>query len=373
MVLAVSGNIRAASVVLPAIRLGSTPYVSLPDLARLSGGRLQTFPQKQKVELKTGSGTYVFTLLSPVVVINNVAYRLPREARYHDGAVHIPAAPHLLKRLFSEPYRLQEWVAVFPPPSRSAPPPGPDPAKTASKLWAIRTIVLDPGHGGKDPGAIGPGGTYEKKIALQIARRLKPLLEKRLKVKVILTRNRDTFVPLLKRSQFAIQNEGKLFVSIHCNATTNRKANGWEIYFLSEAKTEAAAEVARKENAVIQLETEDTGAPKKKLDDTLQGIALHLLSSQFLKESQDLAASIRKEVDKRVPRLKNLGVKQANFHVMRGTMAVMPSVLVECGFISNRSEEKRLRTRAFQKQMAEAICRGIQNFKNHYERQFVKN
>ena len=238
-----------------------------------------------------------------------------------------------------------------------------------SERFALKTVILDPGHGGIDPGAIGPGGTKEKEITLKVAKRLKRLLEKRLKVHVILTRKKDAFVPLGQRSQAAIQNGGKLFISLHCNASENRRTTGWEVFFLSDAKTAEAAEVAKRENAVLQLEEGQTSQRPDSLNAELQNIAFGLLSTQFLKESQDLAGLIRAEVGQTVTRLENRGVKQANFHVMRGTMGAMPSVLVEMGFISNSTEEKRLRSTAFQKRMAEAICSGVKAFKLRYEQQ----
>lgn len=230
--------------------------------------------------------------------------------------------------------------------------------------WTLHTVIIDPGHGGKDPGAIGRKGTKEKTIALQIAKRLKSVLEKKLGVKAILTRGDDTFIPLRRRAQIARQENGKLFVSIHCNAAKHRQAQGWEIYFLSEAKTTEAAEVARKENASLQYE-----APEALEDVDI--IRSQLLSTQFLKESQDLAGAIKNEVD-HISKLKNLGVKQANFYVMQGTMGDMPSVLVECGFLSNAAEEKRLKSGPFQQQMAEAIYQGLKAFKAHYEQSITR-
>ena len=118
------------------------------------------------------------------------------------------------------------------------------------------------------------------------------------------------------------------------------------------------------ENAALQFEDEET---REEAYAELEGIARGMLSTQFLKESQDLAADIRQQIGQRVPKTVDRGVKQANFFVMRGTMGAMPSVLVEVGFISNRSEERRLRSAAHQKQVADAVCRGIETFKRRYE------
>ena len=159
-------------------------------------------------------------------------------------------------------------------------------------------------------------------------------------------------------------------MSLHCNASKKRKSRGVEVYFLSEAKTEEAAEVAKRENAVIRFEEngETAGA-----SNPVEDIQLGLLSTQWLKESQDIAAGIRKEITQTLTHMEDRGVRQANFYVMRGTMGDMPSVLIEMGFISNPTEEKLLKSRAFQKNMAESIYRGIRQYKKSYERQLTKS
>jgi N-acetylmuramoyl-L-alanine amidase len=243
----------------------------------------------------------------------------------------------------------------------------PPQAEADLKLWSLDTIVIDPGHGGKDTGAVGPGRTAEKDVVLRVAKRLKPLLEKRLRVRTVLTREGDTFVPLHRRAQIARENGGKIFISLHCNASRKVKPRGAEVYFLSEAKTAEAADVARRENAVLELE--QNGTSEGEGADELDGIRFGLLSTQFLIESQDLAALIRGEIAQTVKELDDRGVKQANFYVMRGTMGHMPSVLVEMGFISNPTEERRLRSTQLQKRLAEAIYRGLRAFKLSYEQQ----
>ena len=235
-------------------------------------------------------------------------------------------------------------------------------------LWTIDTIVIDPGHGGKDSGAVGPGGAREKDIVLRVAKRLKPLLEKRLHLRVVLTRTRDVFVPLRERSHSAIRSGGRLFVSLHCNASKNRRSRGAEVYFLSDAKTAEAAEVAERENAVLRFEEEGDGSPGED-NAELRSIEFGLLSTQFLKESQDLSACVRTEIAQTVTSLDDRGVKQANFYVMRGTMGAMPSLLIEMGFLSNPAEEKLLRSTAFQKGVAEAVFRGIRTFIHRYDSQ----
>jgi N-acetylmuramoyl-L-alanine amidase len=379
------GTDAISQVRLHTVQLGGVPYLSLGGLAETLGGRLRSHRLKQKVELKLGGHTVVLTWLSALVVIDDVACRMPLETRLYSGGVHVPADAFLtlLQRIIPKG-RIR--VVRESPTAGAAPPPSPGRQtesdgrvpKVDPKRWTLDTVIVDPGHGGKDPGATGPGGTAEKKIALRVAKRLKTLLEKRLRVRAVLTRDDDTFVPLRKRAQMARKSGGKLFLSLHCNASENRRSRGMEVYFLSEAKTLEAAEVARRENEAIAFEKNgaDSDLPAAQsiaqaggLDPGLGGITSGLLSTQFLKESQNLAASIRTEIAQTLVGVEDRGVKQANFYVMRYTMGDMPSALVEMGFLSNPTEEKRLRSTAFQKAMAEAIYRGLKTFKRRYEQQ----
>jgi len=226
--------------------------------------------------------------------------------------------------------------------------------------WAFDVIVIDPGHGGKDPGAVGSKGTKEKNIVLQVAKRLKPLLEQRLKVRVVMTRDTDKFVPLSERGNIANSAGGKLFVSLHCNAARDRKAHGIETYFLAPARRQRALEVALAENSVIQYEETTAQYP----DLTDEGYILTAMAqSHFLKESEYLASVVQTETA-RVLNLPDRGVDQAGFYVLIG--ASMPGILFEMGFISNRKEESLLRTTRFQQQLAEALFRSIEAFVSRY-------
>ena len=233
------------------------------------------------------------------------------------------------------------------------------------KRWTYHTIIVDPGHGGRDPGAIGPTGLKEKDVVLDIGRRLADLLRNKLNMKVILTRSSDRFIPLNERARIALRNEGTLFVSIHTNASRKRKAQGTETFFLSEAKTEDAMRVAQRENASLQYQESAPLAVAENFQ-IVEDIRLGMLSNQFLKESQDLAALIQSQLS-RTLRTKNRGVKQAGFYVMMGTEATMPGVLVEVAFISNPYEEKLLKRTSFRKKTASAIFEGIKTFKMQKE------
>lgn len=230
----------------------------------------------------------------------------------------------------------------------------------------LDVIVIDPGHGGRDPGAIGYRGTKEKEVNLGIALKLGKLIENNLKgTKVLFTRNDDKFVELYKRGQIANENNGKLFISIHCNSTDDRPGvhRGFEVYLLRPGRTEDAIRIAEKENSVIKLE-EGYQERYKYLSDE-KFILTAMASTANVKHSEKFAEIISEKVGKYLP-IKNNGVKQAGFFVLVG--AAMPSVLIEAGYINNPDDELFLRSEAGQKQVAEAIFRAIIEYKNYYER-----
>jgi len=230
------------------------------------------------------------------------------------------------------------------------------------RKWRIDRIVLDPGHGGKDPGAVGRYGTREKDVVLAISLYLKELIEDELGIEVLMTREDDRFLELNQRTEFANRNQAKLFISIHANSNHNRNIRGVSTYFLGTENTEEAREVASLENSVIKLENESKYADLSQETYILSAIAQNV----YNKESQDLASIAQKEISKEC-NLRDLGVRQAGFYVLWG--ASMPNILVETAFISNSKEEKLLRSRSFQKKQALAILRSIKEFKKRYESQ----
>ena len=228
--------------------------------------------------------------------------------------------------------------------------------------WRLDTVVLDAGHGGKDPGSQGKYGTKEKDVVLDITKRVGRLLEKNAGIKVVYTRDEDVFIGLIDRTKMANDTNGKLFVSVHANANKNRKIQGFETYLLRPGKSEDAIEVASRENAVIKLE-EKTGQYDNLTGENL--IMATMAQSMFMKESEDLAAIIQMELDKRL-NTPNRGVKQAGFYVLIG--ASMPNVLVEVGYLSNPAEEKKLKQAVHKQRIAESIYEGIKHFKYSREK-----
>lgn len=233
----------------------------------------------------------------------------------------------------------------------------------ARNRWLIDRIILDPGHGGHDPGAISPNGVMEKEINLDIAKRLRSLLIERLKVDVLMTRTDDRYVRIKERTQFANSSEGDLFISIHCNSNESPRPRGFSTYILGTRGNDEALSVAEKENSVVKLEE----SPEQ-YENMLT--AVHILNAiaqyQHLKESQDLAQSVN-EAMADLTRLSRWGrgIYQGVFYVLIG--AAMPRVLVETAFLSNTSDEKYLRTRAYRQKIAEALFQGVKRFKERYE------
>ena len=231
----------------------------------------------------------------------------------------------------------------------------------------LNTVVLDAGHGGKDPGGLGKYGTKEKDVVLDITKRLGLLLEKKPGIKVIYTRDEDVFVPLIDRTKIANDNNGKIFLSLHTNSHNNRNIQGFETFLLSPGSNEEAIEVASRENAVIKMEE------KISEYENLSGenlIMATMAQASFLKESEDLASKIQTELGKRL-KTPNRGVKQAGFLVLIG--ASMPNVLIEIGFLSNPSEEKKLNQNSYKDKIAEAIFEGIKKFKFSREKLLKTN
>ena len=226
------------------------------------------------------------------------------------------------------------------------------------KHSTIKTIIIDPGHGGEDYGAMGPSGIKEKDINLNIAKALEKLIAQRMGARVILTRRDDKFVPLDERTAIANENNGDMFISIHANASYRKGADGVETYFLSiNASDDDAKRVAAFENTISSVGRETTNADS----DDLKMILMDMVQTEFLNESSHLAEAIQENLCN-ILKVGNRGIKQAPFIVLAGT--AMPAVLVEVGFISNANEEKRLAQKETQEVIAEAIFKGIAGFED---------
>jgi N-acetylmuramoyl-L-alanine amidase len=217
----------------------------------------------------------------------------------------------------------------------------------------IGKIVIDPGHGGHDTGTIGPNGLLEKDLVLDVSRRLAKLLDTRLGADVLLTRSDDTFVPLETRTAVANQEQADLFVSVHANSSRDADARGVETYYLNFTSSPEALEVAARENAVSQKSIHE-------LQDLVKKIAL----KEKIEESHEFAANVQQALHSSLAAksssIRDRGVKKAPFIVLIG--ANMPSILAEISFVSNPTDERKLRTGEYRQKIAESLYKGIAKY-----------
>lgn len=236
----------------------------------------------------------------------------------------------------------------------------PTPIKTSQQERSLRNkdvvIAIDPGHGGKDPGAVGRKGTREKDVTLAVAKRLKKIINQTQGFKAVLTREADRFVVLRKRVDKARKHQADLFVSLHADAFKSPRVEGASVYALSlnGASSEAARWIAEKENASDLI----GGISLDDKDDLIASVLLDLSQSATIQDSLELGTDVLKHLGK-VGKLNKKSVQQAGFAVLKAPD--MPSILIETAFISNPKEEKRLRNPGHQQKLAKAIFSGIRN------------
>jgi N-acetylmuramoyl-L-alanine amidase len=217
----------------------------------------------------------------------------------------------------------------------------------------VKRIVIDPGHGGKDPGCYMEGQIVEKDIVLALAQIVEKKVEEKFDIDVILTRDRDTFIPLEKRTALANINKADLFISLHINAHKQPDVHGFETYFLNMATDERAVLLAARENATSEKSISD-----------LQSILNDLMLNTKISESSKLAHEVQRavlgQVKKKYEGVRDLGVKQAPFYVLIG--AEMPAILVETGFMTNPMERKRLQNQKYLETLADGIVTGVERY-----------
>jgi len=240
------------------------------------------------------------------------------------------------------------------------PPPPEPPAANRGGSYSLarqlglgaRTIVIDAGHGGHDPGTIGRGGLQEKDLVLDVAVRLERLVRKELGAEVLMTRSTDVYIPLEERTGIANAKGADLFLSIHANASRNPKARGIETYFLNFARSSHAEAVAARENAISEATLKD-----------LQGLVKAITLNSKIDESRDFASSVQEAMVSGVRKVHNVpdrGVHTAPFYVLIG--ASMPAVLAEIAFVSNPDDERRLRTPDYRDTLAHSLLRGVKSY-----------
>jgi N-acetylmuramoyl-L-alanine amidase len=245
----------------------------------------------------------------------------------------------------------------------SEPAPGPhaQPPTDSFDARQVRRVVIDAGHGGKDPGARGPGKLYEKDLVLGIAKEVRRRLEKQ-GMQVMLTRDDDTFLPLEERTARASRWKADLFVSIHANASRNRRSEGVETYLLDTRYDRQTARVAARENGTTVAELND-------LQLILASLRLGYNERYAARLAERVQGSLVSELRHDHRATRDLGVKRGPFLVL--FMADMPAILVEVGFLTNKRESKRLRSKQFRRRAADGITQGILAYRSDHDRRLL--
>ena len=319
-------------------RIDGKAYVPLNTVCRQYGLTCQWEPETQVAQIVTRTGVVRCSPGLSVAVVNGASEPLGAPVVQQGGQLWVPAPS------------MSRWIGSVAPPARHG----------APGEHAIRTVVIDPGHGGHDAGAIGVGGLREKQIVLDVALRLQQRLEAA-GIHVLMTRADDRFLSLDGRAAFANRHNADLFVSIHANSSRSRGASGYEVYYLSEATDDAARALAASENAALDLESSASAAPTK----NTEAIVWDLINTENRTESHELASTVCRALGQYVP-TPSRGVKSARFYVLK--WAHMPSILIEVGFVTNHAESQRLSSSAYRDRLAEGIARSLLAYKQLYEK-----
>ncbi|TGM31611.1 N-acetylmuramoyl-L-alanine amidase [Leptospira biflexa] len=331
---------------------GKGNYVAFSDLKTI----LPELSTKLKKFTRVGAiftpqGTIHFRIGSSFYTLDGKIQKVPKAILKKEEEVYLPLdlveAVFLNLISYDVRYQFKEgelWVLL--------------PKETVPKRnLAVKAIIIDAGHGGKDPGTSDPTGYFEKEVSLGVARYTYLYLRKYYpEIRVEMVRKDDRFVELEDRSKFANQvlrdTRDVIFISFHCNASLSDKAAGFEVYYLSQSpSTEAARETALLENRYIG----------KNKNPVVSQIQSQMLSSVTQRRSKKLADAVANQYEKGLsPEIPSRGVKKADFSVLRGSL--MPAVLVEMGYLTNPEESKRLRDKSFQKKIARSVIKGIHEY-----------
>ena len=349
-----------------------TAYLSLEEFCILENYKFNHYPEKVKIEFFVNDNHITFSNNSSFAKINNTIYHMIKNVQLINNKFFVPLNSFV--RIYSQ-IKSDNFIAnyndktilITPNPIVSYKENHVEKLVDQQLLntiqnaenWKISTVIIDPGHGGKDPGAIGYHNIKEKHIVLDIAKELGGFLKKAMPtLNIIYTRDNDTFLGLKNRTNLANKNQGHIFLSIHANSSSAKTARGYEIYLLQPNSVDDAIDVALRENASIVFEDNPDQYEQNQM-------IASLAEKTYLKESEKLAIFIQEALKKELPKTRNRGIKQAGFHVLVG--ASMPNVLIETGFLSNKKEANQLNKSYYRSKIAEAIFDAIVEFKGIYE------
>lgn len=345
-------------------------FLDLGELAFALGGELVWREPGAEITWRLGRVEFEFDDMMAFFRASGDSYQLVAASRLQSGRFLVPLqlALEYLPRLLPGRFEYEKHggrlidSGVSAPQRRSQQPV----ATPDGQSYRIRTVVIDPGHGGKDPGTIARKyKLHEKHIVLDIAKKVVQNLNDKTNLNILLIRDSDRYIHASDRGPVANKKNGDLFVSIHVNASTSRSTNGSKTFFLSEAKTNEDRATEMLENEALKYESEGkTSQDKAEISLILQDMA----QNEYLRESQDLSMFIQRELAD-INGLKDLGLGQANFAVLR--RSYMPAALVETAFISNQQDEQKLNTPAFRNKLAGAITKGIIKYVEQYHRKLA--
>ena len=348
-------------------RLGSNYFLSADEMARLYKAQIYWRPVSKIVELSRSGNILAFEANATAASVSGRSIPLKSQVIWSASEAWIPVS-FLESPAFADwsgtPAFFDEHKALLtigeskPVPALAAVSPRPQAAANAQNptpyghIWVRKLrIVIDPGHGGKDPGARGIDGTLEKDINLKAALELARLLKKTGVFDVKLTRHNDTFVSLSKRSEIANQWKADLFVSLHSNAAKNPRDSGFETYFMSEKASDPHAQrLAEFENSSINYES------KFRQEAEVKMLLGELSKTEYVNASSEFAGLVSRETGGEV-NIPDRGVEQAGFYVLRGTHA--PAILFEMGYLTNPQDERDLRSESFRQRLMRGLYTGI--------------
>lgn len=313
------------------VTIGGARYVSLVFLAQRYSTQYAWDELTQKVVLARRDGKEFKVMAgSSTVLLNDSAHKMSRSAKVYQGALIIPQA-----------FVRQKLDTFFKQQRR---------ASTKLTDVTLRRVIIDAGHGGKDPGAVGRAGLREKDVTLDVAKRLRRKLEAQ-GIEVILSRDSDNFISLNQRRKIANSKDADFFISIHANAARSRRVSGIEVFYLSESVDDVARSEKAATNYKLNLRDKYTGKNTEK-------ILWHLRLRENRRNSVNLAQCIADNLSRKLTQ-RNRGEKQARFYVLN---AIIPSILVEVGFLSNVREERKLRDSAYKERIAQGISDGLAQY-----------
>lgn len=316
--------------------IGGITYYPLVSLCDLRGVQLQYEPLIRTAYLNKDAKSVSLRAGDNLILVNDKVMHLSSPVDIYQGTIVVPR--QFKEQVFDVLF--QSTVLV--------------PRRPASAKIKLTKVIIDAGHGGNDPGAIGKTGLREKEVNLDIAKRLSNLLRAE-GVQTVLTRSSDKFIPLSSRVNIANRSGADLFISIHSNAARSRSLNGLEVYYVAPSVSDSQRAAFTARNVSLNLkEAVFTGS-----NQDLKAIVWDMIYTNSRAESIELSHSICKIMDACID-ANILGVKNARFQVLKGIR--MPGILIEVGFVSNANEERLLRTGSYRQKLAQGILEGLRNY-----------